>query len=193
MKSINKKIDEELKKINSLPELPSVPIDDHQQDDFLTIDFGSSDGLNLGDSTFKLSDDWIISPLDLGNLTPLLNTVSLSGTGASATYNIGAQGSGGASGYQSIYNTAGPTYSWHTLNQPNKVNIHGGGIELDEDADITIGGRSMRKILEGIEQRLSILVPDPKKLEHYEALRQAYEHYKTLEALCNEVPPPEKK
>ncbi len=146
----------------------------------------------MSKSLYQL-DDLIIQPLDLANITPLLNTVSLSGTGASATYNIGAQGSGGASGYQSIYNTAGPTYSWNTLNQPNKVNIHGGGIELDEDADITIGGRSMKKMLEGIEQRLSILVPDPKKLQQYEALQQAYEHYRTLEALCNQEPDTDKK
>jgi len=59
---------------------------------------------------------------------------------------------------------------------------------MPSDADITIGGRSMKKMLEGIEQRLSILVPDPKKLERYEALQQAYEHYKTLEALCNQEP-----
>lgn len=146
----------------------------------------------MSKSLYQL-DDLIIQPLDLANIAPLLNTVSLSGTGASATYNIGAQGSGGASGYQSIYNTAGPTYSWNTLNQPNKVHITGAGIEMDADADITIGGRSMKKILEGIEQRLSILVPDPKKLQQYEALQQAYEHYRTLEALCNQEPDTDKK
>jgi len=48
-------------------------------------------------------------------------------------------------------------------------------------------------MLEGIEQRLSILVPDPKKLQQYEALQQAYEHYKTLEALCNQEPDADKK
>ncbi len=146
----------------------------------------------MSKSLYQL-DDLIIQPLDLANIAPLLNTVSLSGTGASATFNIGAQGSGGASGYQSIYNTAGPTYSWNTLNQPNKVHITGAGIEMDADADITIGGRSMKKMLEGIEQRLSILVPDPKKLQQYEALQQAYEHYRTLEALCNQEPDADKK
>ena len=35
-----------------------------------------------------------------------------------------------------------------------------------------------------MEQRLSILVPDPEKLEKFEALKKAYEHYKTMEALC---------
>lgn len=189
MKSITEKINEELKKIHELPPLPEIK--DDITDTILLSDDSSVVCTDKGDTEYNL-DDYILQPLDFANLSPLLSTINISGTGGGGTYAIGG-GSGGAGAYQSIYNTTNPTYSWHTLNQPNKVNIHGGGIELDEDADITIGGRSMRKILEGIEQRLSILVPDPKKLEHYEALRQAYEHYKTLEALCNEVPPPEKK
>jgi hypothetical protein len=59
---------------------------------------------------------------------------------------------------------------------------------MDDDADIRFGNVSLRSFLERIEQRLAILVPDPKKLERYEALRQAYEHYKTLEALCVDEP-----
>lgn len=181
MKTIKQKIDEELSKIKELPPLPSI-----DDDCSILIDndniYRDSDSMA---STFKL-DDMIIQPLDWANLTPLLNTVSLSGTGAQSTLSIGASGSGL---YQSsLYNTANPSYSWNTLNPTNKVQIHGNGIDLDADADITIGGRSMKKILEGIEQRLGILVPDPKKLERYEALKQAYEHYKTLEALCNEEP-----
>ena len=34
-----------------------------------------------------------------------------------------------------------------------------------------------------IEDRLSILVPDPEKLKKWEALQEAYNHYKSLEAL----------
>ena len=37
-----------------------------------------------------------------------------------------------------------------------------------------------------VEDRLAILQPDPNKLEKFEALRKAYEHYKTVEALCVE-------
>jgi hypothetical protein len=47
-------------------------------------------------------------------------------------------------------------------------------------------GGEMRKRLEAIEARLNILVPDPAKLEKYEALQKAYEHYKTMERLCVE-------
>jgi len=43
---------------------------------------------------------------------------------------------------------------------------------------------AMRKRLEAIESRLNILVPDPKKLEKFEALKKAYEHYKHIERLC---------
>lgn len=144
---------------------------------------------DMGNNEYKL-DDYIIQPLDFANLSPLLNTINISGTGGGGTYAIGGGGSGGSSG---LYNTTNPSHSWATLNATNKVNIHGNGINLDDDADISFGGRSLRKTLEAIEQRLSILVPDPKKLEHYEALRQAYEHYKTLEALCNEEPQQDKK
>jgi len=35
-----------------------------------------------------------------------------------------------------------------------------------------------------IEKRLAILVPDPTKLEHFAALRKAYDHYKMIEAMC---------
>ena len=189
MKSITEKINQELKKIQELPPLPKI--EDSDSDSILLSDkdfVGTWD--NMSDSSYKL-DDYIIQPLDLSNIAPLLNTISISGTGAGGTLGIG-----GASGYQSsLYNPASPTYSWNTLNNPsntNKVHITGAGIEMDADADITIGGRSMKKLLEGIEHRLGILVPDPKKLERYQALKQAYEHYQTLEALCNEEPKEDK-
>ena len=61
-------------------------------------------------------------------------------------------------------------------------------LEVSGDAnfkgDIKWKGRSLGTLLETIEKRLAILTPDPEKLEHFEALQKAYEHYKTLEALC---------
>jgi hypothetical protein len=56
--------------------------------------------------------------------------------------------------------------------------------DAEIDGDIKWQGHSLKKIFETIEDRLAILQPDPEKLEHFEALRKAYEHYKTLEALC---------
>lgn len=70
---------------------------------------------------------------------------------------------------------------------------YGAGLHVKGDAefegDIKVKGTSLTDRLAAIEKRLSILVPDPAKLEHYEALKKAYEHYKTLEALCS---PPDK-
>jgi hypothetical protein len=62
------------------------------------------------------------------------------------------------------------------------------GLSVSGDADIkgrlTVAGRDVTSLLETIEKRLAILVPDPALLKQYEALQQAYDHYKTLEALC---------
>ena len=57
-------------------------------------------------------------------------------------------------------------------------------INVPEDADIKIGNRSLKTFMDTMEKRMAILQPDPKKLEKFEALRKAYEHYKHLERLC---------
>jgi hypothetical protein len=58
------------------------------------------------------------------------------------------------------------------------------GFQLDSNQGITINNLELEKVLNQILERLSILVPDPKLLEKYQSLQAAYEHYKTLEALC---------
>lgn len=55
--------------------------------------------------------------------------------------------------------------------------------DADITGDIKISGRSLRDFMDQVSRRLAILTPDPARLERYEALRQAYEHYLTLEAL----------
>ena len=59
--------------------------------------------------------------------------------------------------------------------------------------NITTGGyfgeKDVEQRLTAIEQRLAILVPDLAKLEKWEALREAYEHYKSLEALIGNSEP----
>jgi hypothetical protein len=42
--------------------------------------------------------------------------------------------------------------------------------------------------MDKMEERLAILVPDPAKLEKFEALKKAYDHYKLMEKLCQEQP-----
>lgn len=52
------------------------------------------------------------------------------------------------------------------------------------NTDIFVHGRSLKEFMEKVEERLSILVPDLEKLEHFQALKEAHDHYKTLEAMC---------
>ena len=52
--------------------------------------------------------------------------------------------------------------------------------------DILIGNMSLTETLRGMQSRLLILDPKPELLAKYEALQQAYNHYKTLEALLVE-------
>ena len=75
---------------------------------------------------------------------------------------------------------------------PNTVNITSEGINMEAGSDIKIGGRSLVAFMKTMEERLAILVPDPKKLEKFEALKKAYEHYKTMESLCFDEPEEEK-
>lgn len=54
------------------------------------------------------------------------------------------------------------------------------------DGDLIVRGRNICEVIDKIEKRLSILVPDPKKLEKYEALKKAYEQYKLIESLIDD-------
>lgn len=65
-----------------------------------------------------------------------------------------------------------------SLQVTGKVNVDG------ENADIILNGHSLREFMSKLESRLAILQPNPEKLEQFEALKKAYEHYKLLESLC---------
>lgn len=138
-----------------------------------------SDDYDFGNITIDLNDKILsdttisIDPLTATSFnwnTPSY-TVSAGGTGSS--YTIGAQGSS-STGWQT---TAG-------FNGTSKVDIGTYGIEVKNGADIKIGDRSLSDFMDRVESRLGILQPKPELLEKFEALKQAYEHYKTLEALC---------
>jgi predicted acyltransferase (DUF342 family) len=80
-------------------------------------------------------------------------------------------------------------YIYQTTGIQSSLTVSG---DAEFDGDVKIKGVSIAKALEDIQKRLAILVPDPEKLEHFEALKKAYEHYKVLEALC-QLPAKEEK
>lgn len=151
-------------------------------------------------------DDYILSaniaPLDLDTITltdssDLIDLSSMAGSinlSAASIPTITLSGTGGG-GYTTGQNyTWGSNGSWNVGNawpSQNAVKIQG---NAEIDGDLTIGGVNIMNVLNRINDRLAILVPDPEKLEKYSALKEAYDHYKTLEALCIESTlPPETK
>ena len=92
---------------------------------------------------------------------------------------------GGAGGYTSpiTITGAGSGATWTNATRTTAK----GQLKLEgSDADIFVQGKSMKAWMESVEQRLSILEPKPELLKKYKALEQAYEHYKTLEAILYE-------
>jgi hypothetical protein len=109
------------------------------------------------------------------------NTITLPSTTISnGGYTIGGAGS-------TMYTTGTGTYNWNTTTTPS-VNISSDGIDMAAGTDIKVDGKSLKEFMSKMEERLSILIPDPKKLEQFAALKKAYEHYKLMEQLCQEPP-----
>ena len=91
---------------------------------------------------------------------------------------VGAMGSSGGN-YITTNNAWNGTFTSHT--SPSSLSVSG---DAEFEGDVKIKGVSISKALDDINKRLAILVPDPAKLEHFAALKKAYDHYKVLEALC---------
>ncbi len=142
-----------------------------------TIDLG---GYGAASTTYSISgygtDTITLDPtMWTGSITtPSVTTINSINNNH---YTIGAAGSSGQ------YYTSGSNW-----NNPPTVNISNTGIDMAAGTDITVAGKSLKQFMDKMEERLAILVPDPAKLEKFEALKKAYEHYKLMEKLCQEQP-----
>jgi hypothetical protein len=113
-----------------------------------------------------------------GSGTITLPTTTITNGG----YTIASTGSSGQ------FYTTGAGIGNYNWNNPPTVNITGTGIDMAAGTDITVDGKSLKTFMNKMEERLAILVPNPAKLEKFEALKKAYEHYKLMEQLCQEQP-----
>lgn len=140
------------------------------------------------------TSEYDISALDSTPIGPITTVSGLGGIGninmntSNAIYTSGS-GSNGIS-YGNITIANGASGSWgaspymYTTSGTTTPGLHVTS-DAEFDGDIKWKGRSLGKMLEDIEKRLAILVPDPAKLEKFEALKKAYEHYKLMEKLCD--------
>jgi hypothetical protein len=160
-------------------------------DDKDTVLSSSADTININVDDLLTGDMY----LDTSNMSAYNFTYSnipsnITISGSSSSY--GTTGAVGSAGSFLTSNGANGT-SWSTLSatsitNPPSLDVTG---DANFQGDVKIKGVSIAKSLEDIQKRLAILVPDPAKLEHFEALKKAYDHYKTLEALC-EIPKEDK-
>jgi len=88
----------------------------------------------------------------------------------------------------STYNQPWQNLTMTNNSQPSSLNVKG---DAEFEGKVKVKGQDLGEFMETISKRLAILVPDPAKLEHFEALKKAYDHYKMLEKLC-ELPKEEK-
>jgi hypothetical protein len=81
-----------------------------------------------------------------------------------------------------IYTTAtGVASPWMSTNATStKINLDG------KDADIIINGKSLGRAITKIEERLNILVPNPKLEAEWKELQDLGDQYRALEAKLTE-------
>ena len=119
--------------------------------------------------------------LDTSSIPPYLTANSI--TGPYPSLNVGAGGAGGTGAYYTINSTYNQPWQNLTMtnNSQQSLNVKG---DAEFEGRVKVNGQDLGEFMETISKRLAILVPDPAKLEHFEALKKAYDHYKLLEALC---------
>jgi hypothetical protein len=122
--------------------------------------------------------------IDAGTTIDYSSILNSSLTGAIGSYSTTSPNYGNVTistaGSNAFFSTTNGS-SWSTSANPSSLQVTG---NAEFEGDVKIKGVSITDAIDKINKRLAILVPDPAKLEHFEALKRAYENYKTLEALC---------
>ena len=106
--------------------------------------------------------------------------------------NITLNGIAGGGGSSGMYLTTG---GWNSPNVYASNNMSttvlsimaaGGGDALIKTHKNEINLDEMATVVSTLKERLLVLVPNFEKHEKYPALKEAYDHYKLIEALCKE-------
>jgi hypothetical protein len=172
---------ESLKKINE-PATLAPPTDD-------TITFNNITGYDYGINLSNIGAQDTITITSPSYNNTIINGgysfggFTATGAGTTGTYTIGS----GAS-------NASPWATTSSLGS-TKIQLEG------EEADIEINGKSLVNIIESLEKRLNVLVPNPKLEKEWNELKELGDKYRKLEAELKEkgemwaklksMPPPE--
>lgn len=115
-----------------------------------------------------------VDPRDLGYITITPAGQTITSSGSSVTYNTLTGGT--LTTWSQPYN-----YTLSNTNYQSNVDITSNGINIKDGADITIAGRSLGSILERLEEKLAVLVPNEELESRWEQLREARKQYMALE------------
>ena len=74
--------------------------------------------------------------------------------------------------------TLSDTIDWGNINNDSSLKVSGDAVI---DGDLTVGGKSIMKSLEAIEERLAILKPNEELEERWDELRELRNRYMQLE------------
>lgn len=138
--------------------------------------------------TFTAGPYSALSPQTIDQLTSIdlssinyNNTIVNSGATISVSPSVYTISGAGAGPY---YTTggAGTNSPWATTSSLGSTKIQLEG----EDADIEINGKSLAKAIQVLEERLNILVPNPKLEKEWEELKALGDQYRALEAKLKE-------
>lgn len=138
-------------------------------------------------------DDQYTYPTTIGAVGSNPNLVTIN-TG------VGGFGGGGGSGGAGMYmvsNVGGAggnrTFGTnaHSISNTNSMSTailsimaQGDGDAMIKTKKNTINLDEMATLMETLKERLLMLTPNFEKMEQYPALKEAYDHYKLIEALC---------
>jgi len=106
-----------------------------------------------------------------------VGTLTTNTTPSPYTINVGSGSSG------QIYTTNGTIGAMWASQSPTLEVNQSGTIELrGKDADIRVNGESLMQTLQGIQDRLNMLRPNPELEKEWDELRELGEQYRKLEA-----------
>jgi hypothetical protein len=127
--------------------------------------------------------------INIGATPNIANTITINTANAGGFFGSGGGGSsgmymvnsGGAGGWGSISHNAN-SMSTTVLS----IMAEGDGDAMIKTKKNTINLDEMARMMDTLKERLLILTPAFEKHEQYPALKEAYDHYKLIEALCKE-------